>query len=89
MDKASTIKDAIEYIQKLHEQEQAFQYEITELEFGRLKKSISDIDLEHMNLPKTKKTRIEHILILGLCEVFESLKLKIITANISAVSGRL
>ncbi|KAI3929170.1 hypothetical protein MKX01_006406, partial [Papaver californicum] len=126
MDKASIIKDAIEYIQELHERERAIQSELTELESGKLKKSMSDIDLEHMNLSKPKKKRIDRtddssgsqtpsieslelrIYNLGektmvvsltcdkktdtmvrLCEVFESLKLKIVTANISAVSGRL
>ncbi|KAI3924728.1 hypothetical protein MKX01_018784 [Papaver californicum] len=125
MDKASIIKDAIEYIQELHEQERAIQSEITELESGKLKKSMSDIDLEHMNLSKSKKKRIDRTdsrgpqtpsieslelriynvgektmvvsltcdkktdTMVRLCEVFESLKLKIVTANISAVSGRL
>ncbi|KAI3884784.1 hypothetical protein MKW92_019562 [Papaver armeniacum] len=126
MDKASIIKDAIEYIQELHEQERAIQSEITELESGKLKKSMSDINLEHMNLSKPKKKRIDRSVdssrsqassfeslelriynvgdktmvvsltcdkkndtMVRLCEVFESLKLKIVTANISAVSGRL
>ncbi|RZC56736.1 hypothetical protein C5167_015585 [Papaver somniferum] len=123
MDKASIIKDAIEYIQELHEQERAIQSEITELESGKLKKSMSDIDLEHMNLSKPKKKKIDRSVnsqassfeslelriynvgektmvvsltcdkkidtMVRLCEVFESLKLKIVTANISAVSGRL
>lgn len=34
MDKASIIKDAIEYIQQLHEQEKIIQAEIVELESG-------------------------------------------------------
>jgi len=36
MDKASIIKDAISYIQQLHEQERQIKAEISELEFGRL-----------------------------------------------------
>ncbi|MCL7046436.1 hypothetical protein MKW94_021107 [Papaver nudicaule] len=126
MDKASIIKDAIEYIQELHEQERAIQSEITQLESGRMRKSTSDLDLEHMNLSKTKKKKIDRSdnscgsqtssidslelriynvgdktmvvsltcdkkedTMVRLCEVFESLKLKIVTASISAVAGRL
>ncbi|OVA07532.1 Myc-type [Macleaya cordata] len=122
MDKASIIKDAIKYIEELHEQERAIQSEIMELESGKLKKSMSDIDLDSVNLLKTKKKRIdssgsrtssidalelrvynvgEKTMVISLtcdkktdtlvrlCEVFESLKLKIVTANISALSGRL
>ncbi|RZC76531.1 hypothetical protein C5167_000656 [Papaver somniferum] len=122
MDKASTIKDATEYIEELHEQERVIQSEITELESRKLKKSVSDT----VNLSKTKKKRIDraydssgsqtssieslqlrihnmgdNIMVvsltcdkkidtmLRLCEVFESLKLKIVKANISVVSGRL
>ncbi|KAI3874724.1 hypothetical protein MKW92_009570 [Papaver armeniacum] len=121
MDKASIIKDAIEYIQELHEQERALRSEITELEFRKLKKS------KRMNLSETEKKKIDHAqedssgsqtssidslelrisdvsektmavtltcdkkpdTVVRLCGVFESLKLKIITANICAVSGRL
>ncbi|XP_026382646.1 transcription factor bHLH35-like [Papaver somniferum] len=121
MDKASIIKDAIEYIQELHEQERALQSEITELEFRKLKRS------KHMNLSETKKKKIDHAqedssgsqtpsidslevrisnasektmavtltrdkksdTMVRLCQVFESLKLKTVTANIFAVSGRL
>lgn len=39
MDKASIIKDAIEYIQELHEQERRIQAEIMELESGKSKKN--------------------------------------------------
>jgi len=39
MDKASIIKDAIEYIQELHEQERTIQAEILELESRKLKKN--------------------------------------------------
>ncbi|KAI3980416.1 hypothetical protein MKX01_003955 [Papaver californicum] len=122
MDKASVIKDAIEYIQELQEQQRAIQSEVTQLESRKLKKS------KHMmmNLSKKKKKRINHTYdsdgsqtssidslelkisnvgektmsviltcdkktdtMVRLCEVFESLKLKIVNANISAVSGRL
>ncbi|KAI3896013.1 hypothetical protein MKW92_017976 [Papaver armeniacum] len=94
--------------------------------FTKLKKSVSDVDLEHVNLSKTKKKRIDRAYdssgpltssieslelrihnvgdktmvvslscdkesdtMLRLCQVFESLKLKIVKANISVVSGRL
>lgn len=39
MDKASIIKDAIDYIQELHEQERRIQTEIMELETGKLKRN--------------------------------------------------
>ncbi|KAF7837966.1 transcription factor bHLH35 [Senna tora] len=133
MDKASIIKDAIEYIQHLHEQEKSIEAEITELESGKqMKKTCNDIDFEQ-DLPvllrsKKKKTEQQQQLydsvinsrnfpievlelrvkymrektvvvsltcskrtdtMVKLCEVFESLKLKIITANITCFSGRL
>ncbi|EOY32054.1 Basic helix-loop-helix DNA-binding superfamily protein isoform 1 [Theobroma cacao] len=127
MDKASIIKDAIDYIQELHEQERRIQAEILELESGKLKKNPGyEFDQELPVLLRSKKTKLENIFDSGgsrtspievlelkvthmgektvvvsitcskrtdtmvkLCEVFESLKLKIITANITAVSGRL
>lgn len=47
MDKASIIKDAIEYIEELHKQERRIRGEISELESGRSKKSSSDLELDH------------------------------------------
>ncbi|KAJ4833192.1 hypothetical protein Tsubulata_016063 [Turnera subulata] len=110
MDKASIIKDAIEYIQELHEQERAIQAEIIELESGKSKKNPAGYDFEQElpTLLRPKKKKIaDQIAYMGektvlvsltcskrtdtmvrLCEVFESLKLKIITANITTVSGR-
>ncbi|XP_059461233.1 transcription factor bHLH35 [Corylus avellana] len=127
MDKASIIKDAIEYIQELHEQERRIQAEIMELESGKSKKNSGygfEQELPILLRSKKKKTdqfydsggpRTSPIEVLELratymgektvvvsltcskrtdtmvklCEVFESLKLKIITANITAFSGRL
>ncbi|OMO90095.1 hypothetical protein CCACVL1_07513 [Corchorus capsularis] len=127
MDKASIIKDAIDYIQELHEQESRIQAEIMELETGKLKKNPGfEYEQELPVLLKSKKSKLDNIFDSGgsptspievlelkvthmaekivvvsitcskrtdtmvkLCEVFESLKLKIITANITAVSGRL
>lgn len=129
MDKASIIKDAIDYIEDLHEQERRIQAEIYELESGKSKKIAGyefDQELPSLLRSKRKKTeryisydssasRISPVEVLDLsvtymgdrtivvsmacckradsmvklCEVFESLKLKIITANITAVSGRL
>ncbi|PIA43710.1 hypothetical protein AQUCO_01800039v1 [Aquilegia coerulea] len=129
MDKASIIKDAIEYIQELHEQEKAIRAEILKLEDERLKNPIPIIDLEiNASQSKTKKKRTsssscssggttrsssidivelrvsyvgEKTLYISLtcdkktdtmvklCQVFESLKLKIITANITSLSGKL
>nr|WIE96177.1 basic helix-loop-helix transcription factor [Loropetalum chinense var. rubrum] len=127
MDKASIIKDAIEYIQELHDQERRIQAEISELESGKSRKNtgFDHFDQEIPVLMRSKKKRTgteqcfdlagsrtspielrvtymgEKILLVNLtcskrtdtmvrlCEVFESLKLKIITANITAFSGRL
>nr|WKE35204.1 basic helix-loop-helix family protein [Rosa persica] len=128
MDKASIIKDAIDYIQELHDQERRIQAEIMELESGKSKKGVmgsSDFEQELPVLLRSKKKKIEQLYDSGgsrtssievlelrvtymgektvvvsltcskrtdtmvkLCEVFESLKLKIITANITAFSGR-
>ncbi|KAJ1378206.1 Myc-type, basic helix-loop-helix [Sesbania bispinosa] len=130
MDKASIIKDAIEYIQHLHEQEKMIQAEIMELESG-MPKNINnnptyDFEQDLPVLLRSKKKRTEHLYdsvtsrnspfevlelrvtymgektvvvsltcskrtdtMVKLCEVFESLKLKIITANITSFSGRL
>ncbi|XP_043712393.1 transcription factor bHLH35-like [Telopea speciosissima] len=129
MDKASIIKDAIEYIQELQQQEKRIHAEITELESGKLKKNHHSTDSEIQNSARsrTKKKRIDQNYgcggskrsssvelleltvsyvgektlvvsltcgkktdtIVKLCEVFESLKLRIMTANITAFSGRL
>lgn len=127
MDKASIIKDAIDYIQELHDQESRIQAEILELESVKLTKNPGfQYDQELLPVLRSKKTKLDNIFDYGgstaspievlelkvthmgektmvvsitcskrtdtmvkLCEVFESLKLKIITANITAVSGRL
>jgi hypothetical protein len=137
MDKASIIKDAIEYIQELHEQERRIEAEISELESsGKLKKNPSEYNDFEDELPqvlRSKKTRIvneqlyddsgfgrsravsspielleirvrdmgEKVVVVSLtcnkrrdtivklCKVFESLNLKIITANINSVSATL
>ncbi|XXG58044.1 hypothetical protein AAC387_Pa04g0453 [Persea americana] len=130
MDKASIIKDAIDYIQELHDQEREIKREITELELelesGNQKRTpkwdrAENENMSHSKLIKKKRTDElegvsatpvevldlsvsemgEKALIISitcskktdtmvkLCEAFESLKLKIITANITAFSGRL
>ncbi|KAI3896014.1 hypothetical protein MKW92_017977, partial [Papaver armeniacum] len=122
----AVVPNISKYIEELHEQERVIQSEITELESRKLKKSVSDTDLEHVNISKTKKKGIDRAcdssgsqtssfeslelrihnvgentivarltcdkksdIMVRLCQVFESLKLKIIKANISVVSGRL
>lgn len=57
MDKASIIKDAIEYIQVLHEQEKALRAEIAELEEERLRNPVLTADLENEPLVEYKKKR--------------------------------
>ncbi|CAL5328619.1 unnamed protein product [Camellia sinensis] len=126
MDKASIIKDAIDYIQELHEQERRIQADLIQLESGKLKKNaVFDLDQKIPTLSRLKKKRIDHsydsrrsttstiedlelsVSYIGektvvvsltcskrtetmvkLCEVFETLKLKIIAANITCFSGR-
>ncbi|KAK6147430.1 hypothetical protein DH2020_018342 [Rehmannia glutinosa] len=132
MDKASIIKDAIEYIQTLHEEERRIEAEIRELERGRTSDYYYDHQLEDTTFcsSKPKRTRIlensydsagstfvmpspiellelrvsnmgEKTIVVSLtcskrrdtmvklCEIFESLNLKIITANITVFSGKL
>ncbi|PWA63779.1 basic helix-loop-helix (bHLH) DNA-binding superfamily protein [Artemisia annua] len=128
MDKASIIKDAIEYIQLLHDQERTIQAELMELESQKLEPENFNFNQEtkSMSMERSKKIRVEqafdssgsssypievqdlHVSYMGektvlvnltcnkrrdtivkLCEVFESLKLKIVTANIYAFSERL
>ncbi|XP_011094110.1 transcription factor bHLH35 [Sesamum indicum] len=127
MDKASIIRDAIEYIQALHDEERRIQAEISELESGRATNFEYEQEITTF-CSKPKRTRMENeydysaprlmsspievlelrvsnmgektIVVsltcskrtdtmVKLCEIFESLKLKVITANITAFSGRL
>ncbi|KAG8495778.1 hypothetical protein CXB51_013521 [Gossypium anomalum] len=114
MDKASIIKDAIDYIQQLQEQEATLQADIMELENNNnnnpknhdlpmllTSKNTnvfdSPIQLLQLNLTsmgdntllvsitctKRADTRLK------LCQLFESLNLKIITANLTVVSANL
>ncbi|KAL2554112.1 basic helix-loop-helix (bHLH) DNA-binding superfamily protein [Forsythia ovata] len=128
MDKASIIKDAIEYIQKLQEEKRRIQSEISDLESGTSANStIFDFDQEATTFcSNPKRRRFDHsydsassrsfpievlelrvtdmgektvvislncskrtYTMVKLCEIFESLKLKIITANITAFSQNL
>ncbi|PHT58146.1 Transcription factor bHLH35 [Capsicum baccatum] len=134
MDKASIIKDAIEYIQDLHEQEKRIRAEILVLESGRSKKN-NDVEFDQdgsFDLKPKRSKRLEQqygydssgsttrsspssspvdvlelkvssmrekTMVVSLtcskrrdtmvkvCEVFESLNAKIISANITAFSG--
>ncbi|KAI7993278.1 Transcription factor bHLH35 [Camellia lanceoleosa] len=61
MDKVSIIKDAIDYIQELHEQERRIQADLIQLESGKLKKNaVFDLDQEIPTLSRLKKKRIDH-----------------------------
>lgn len=62
LDKASTIKDAIDYIQDLQEQERNLQAEIMELESESLKKDPGfDFEEELPILLRSKKSRCDQI----------------------------
>ncbi|KAK1434807.1 hypothetical protein QVD17_00561 [Tagetes erecta] len=129
MDKASIIKDAIDYIQTLHDQERMIQAELNELESRKLEPE-NLVPCQNpewfMSMERSKKKRVEQAFdptgstvfpievlelnvsyvgekmvlvnlkcskrrdtIVKLCEVFESLKLNIVTASIYAFSERL
>ncbi|XP_011094113.1 transcription factor bHLH35 isoform X2 [Sesamum indicum] len=127
MDKISIVRDAIDYIQALHDEERRIQAEISELESERA----TNFEYEQEATTfysKPKRTRMENYYdysaprlmsspievlelrvsnmgektivvsltcskrtdtMVKLCEIFESLKLKVITANITAFSERL
>ncbi|XP_047271283.1 transcription factor bHLH35-like [Capsicum annuum] len=136
MDKASIIKDAIDHIQDLHEQERRIRAEISVLESGRSKKnndvefdqdgsfdlkpkrskrleqqfdydssgsttrsspSSSPVDVLELKVSSMReKTMVVSLTcskrrdtMIKVCEVFESLNAKIISANITAFSGRI
>ncbi|KAK8350971.1 hypothetical protein V6Z12_A05G002100 [Gossypium hirsutum] len=114
MDKASIIKDAIDYIQQLQEQEATLQADIMELENNNnnnpknhdlpmllTSKNTnvfdSPIQLLQLNVtPTGDNTLLVSITctkradtMLKLCQLFESLNLKIITANLTVVSANL
>ncbi|KAI3801601.1 hypothetical protein L1987_29710 [Smallanthus sonchifolius] len=122
MDKASIIKDAIDYIESLHDQERTIQDEVNKLESWKLEPN----NLDSCRMELSKKEGVEHAFdqsgsrvspieilelnlqylgektvlvslkcskrrdtIVRLYEVFESLKLNIVSANVFAVSERL
>ncbi|KAL4028640.1 hypothetical protein IC575_011841 [Cucumis melo] len=129
MDKASIIKDAIEYIQELRSEENRIETEISNLESGKFKSTTSNEDDDRENNTRNTRKRgtknsnrqlrekptsspIEILdlnvsymgektmvvsmtcerrndAVLKICQVIESLKLKIITANITVVANRL
>ena len=64
MDKASIIKDAIDYIQELHDQEKQIQAELSELESGKSKKNQGAFGVYyHQELPvllRSKKKKIDY-----------------------------
>ncbi|KAG4143920.1 hypothetical protein ERO13_D05G002300v2 [Gossypium hirsutum] len=114
MDKASIIKDAIDYIQQLQEQEATLQADIMELENNNNNNpknhdlpmlltskntSVFDSPIQLLQLnvtPMGDNTLLVSITctkradtVLKLCQLFESLNLKIITANLTVVSANL
>ena len=61
MDKASIIKDAIDYIQSLHDEERTIQAELKELESQKLEPENFDFNQEakSMSIERSKKIRVE------------------------------
>ncbi|KAI0512442.1 hypothetical protein KFK09_013081 [Dendrobium nobile] len=128
MDKASIVKDAIEYIQQLQREEKQLLEEVGEMESGhregKMSSSINDeIARENEMISPRKKRKMspsspgggqsiealelsvcevgERTLVVSIscnkkrhtmmkvCEIFESLNLRIITASFTSVSGTL
>ncbi|CAI9099321.1 OLC1v1036116C1 [Oldenlandia corymbosa var. corymbosa] len=127
MDKASIIKDAIDYIQELHDQERRVRSEITDLESKRSFFVEFDQEMSFCSKPKRSKfeemmpcdfgvsrssipvelieLRVSHMgektvvvsltcgkstdTLVKICEAFESLDLKVVTANITSFSEKL
>ncbi|XP_078176473.1 transcription factor bHLH35-like isoform X2 [Carex rostrata] len=116
MDKASTIKDAIEYVQELQEQEKQLKAEIAEIQSKRAPESSSRVDCtnclsypslepETCNLPPIElfEFNVQEIgegnyiismtcnkkngAMSSICEVIDYIDLKIITSNVTTVSG--
>nr|GEZ92573.1 transcription factor bHLH35-like [Tanacetum cinerariifolium] len=61
MDKASIIKDAIDYIQTLHDQEKTIQAELMELESRKLEPKTLEFNQEakFLSMERSKKFRVE------------------------------
>ncbi|KAK7291859.1 hypothetical protein RIF29_07347 [Crotalaria pallida] len=93
MDKASIVKDAIEYIEHLHEQEKSIQGEITELEASKQKHhpTYDNFQKELPVLLRSKKKRTEHLFADVSSRNFpiQVIELKIISANITSFSATL
>ncbi|CAA0818741.1 basic helix-loop-helix (bHLH) DNA-binding superfamily protein [Striga hermonthica] len=94
MDKASIIRDAISYIQLLHNEEKKIEAEICELESGGQDSHFATNYLRVVNMGDrtivvslTCGKRADTMV--RLCEMFESLNLNIITANINTFSQKL
>ncbi|KAI3711812.1 hypothetical protein L1987_70358 [Smallanthus sonchifolius] len=62
MDKASIIKDAIDYIQHLHDQERSIQAEIMELEARKAESGVFDYDHDTVSVSTGKKKKIDQSL---------------------------
>ncbi|GLU12403.1 hypothetical protein SLE2022_290880 [Rubroshorea leprosula] len=57
MDKASIIKDAIDYIQELHEQEKRIQVEIRELESEKSNRNPANYDFFDQEVPRLRRLK--------------------------------
>ncbi|KAH0461197.1 hypothetical protein IEQ34_008772 [Dendrobium chrysotoxum] len=122
MDKASIVKDAIEYIQQLQREEKQLLEEVGEMESGHRGGKTDEIARENEMISPRKKRKMspsspggqsiealelsvsevggrtlvvsitcnkKRHTMMKVCEIFESLNLKIITASFTSVSGTL
>ncbi|KAJ4816118.1 basic helix-loop-helix (bHLH) DNA-binding superfamily protein [Rhynchospora pubera] len=118
MDKASTIRDAIDYVQELQEQERQLEGEIAEIQSQRASEISSSYEYNNCvnypslspqtwNLPPIELLELNvkeigdgnYIISMtcnkkngamsSMCEVIDYIDLKIMTSNITAVSGHI
>ncbi|KAJ4754699.1 basic helix-loop-helix (bHLH) DNA-binding superfamily protein [Rhynchospora pubera] len=118
MDKASTIRDAIDYVQELQEQERQLEGEIAEIQSQRASEISSSYEYNNCvnypslspqtwNLPPIELLELnvqeigdgnyiismtcnkKNCAMSSMCEVIDYIDLKIMTSNITAVSGHI
>ncbi|XP_072995196.1 transcription factor bHLH35-like isoform X1 [Typha latifolia] len=111
MDKASVIKDAIECIQELQEQERSISAEVSKVDpLNKEEPSMSNVERNSVDLRSSSSPSIEVVelrvcavgekisvvsitcmkkrdAMIQMCKVFEFLNVKVITCNVTCVTG--